>query len=191
MNRIILVLTMVAATCGSAAAQQPLYDSETGASLFTNLKAFHVGDVITIVIRESSVASSNSNTQTNNKNESSGGPGVGVLGFMDLWQLDLENKYTGDGKTSRKGSLSAEMTAQLVERLPNGHFRLEGKRTIRINGEYETIIVSGIVRGRDISPQNKVLSTTIASANIVYEGHGDVGNASNPGILTKIINWIF
>jgi len=174
-----------------ASAQQPLYDPETGASLFTNLKAYGVGDVVTIVIRENAVASSNAKTQTNNKQETSGGPGNGILGFVDIWGLDYENKYTGDGKTERSGSLFAEMTAQLVERLPNGQFRIKGRRAVRINGEFETIVVSGIIRARDIGPTNKVMSTSIADAKIIYEGHGDVGKASSPGLFTKIVNFLF
>lgn len=195
MNRIIVMIAL-ACSCvmGSAAmasAQQPLYDPETGASLFTNLKAYGVGDVVTIVIRENAVASSNAKTQTNNKQETSGGPGNGILGFVDIWGLDYENKYTGDGKTERSGSLFAEMTAQLVERLPNGQFRIKGRRAVRINGEFETIVVSGIIRARDIGPTNKVMSTSIADAKIIYEGHGDVGKASSPGLFTKIVNFLF
>ncbi len=171
--------------------QQPLYDEETGQSLFTNIKALQIGDVVTIIIRESSSASSNSKTETTHKGEISGGPGAGALSFFDVWSLDHENKYAGDGKTTRNGSLQAEMTARVVEKLSNGQFRVEGKRTVRINGEFEMITVSGIVRARDVTPSNTVMSTKIADAEIVYEGKGDVGNASSPGLLNKVLDWIF
>ncbi len=195
MNRVIatVFLLMFAAGVGAGAvlAQQPLYDPQTGASLFTNLKAYGVGDVVTIVIRENTVASSTATTETENTQETKGGPGTGILGFMDIWGLNYDNTYTGDGSTERTGSLISEMTAQLVERLPNGQFRIEGQRSVRINGEFETIRVSGVIRARDIGPDNKVLSTNIANARIVYEGEGDVGQASSPGLFTKIVNFLF
>ena len=191
MNKPIVLLLLLIAAAGAASAQQPLYDQATGASLFTDRKAYRVGDVITIVIRENAAASSNSQTQTNYKSEVSGGPGTGTLGFVNVWGLDSENKYNGDGKTQRSGQLSAEMTARIIEMLPNGHFKLEGSRSVRINGEFETIVVSGIARLSDITPDNKILSTSIADAAIAYDGKGDVGHAGSPGLFTKILNWLF
>ncbi len=187
----VAAFALIALAGGPARAGEPLIDPTAGTSLFTNLKALDVGDVVTIVIRESATASSNAKTESNNKQETKGGPGTGLLGFMDLWGLDFENKYSGDGKTQRTGSLQTEMTARIVERLPNRQFRVEGKRTVRINGEFQTVVVSGIVRARDIGPNNRILSTHIADATIVYEGHGDVGRASSPGLFTKIVDFLF
>ncbi len=189
-----LALALVAAAgrvTHPARAGEALVDPATGTSMFSNLKALGVGDVVTIIIRESAVASSNAKTESNNKQQTKGGPGAGLLGFMDLWGLDFQNKYSGDGKTERTGSLVTEMTARIVERLPNRQFRVEGRRTVRINGEFQTVVVSGIVRERDIDSNNQVLSTRLADATIVYEGHGDVGRASSPGLFTKIVDFLF
>jgi flagellar L-ring protein precursor FlgH len=192
MSRKLLAVALgLAVFAHAAAAQQPLYDPVTGTSIFSNLKAYDVGDVITIVIRESTVAAANSKTATQFKNETSGGPGEGILGFIDLWRLDFESKYDGNGATERTGTLVSEMTARLIERMPNGQFRIEGTRTVRINGEFETIAVTGVIRARDISSDNKVLSTSIADASIEYQGKGDVGRAGSPGIFTKIVDWLF
>jgi len=83
------------------------------------------------------------------------------------------------------------MTAKVVEVLPNGNLVIEGRQTIVINGEEQVIVVSGIVRPQDIEPDNTVLSTYIADATIVYNGTGPIGDAQEPGLLTRLLNWLF
>ena len=174
-----------------AMASRPLVDFETGESLVTNIKAHRLGDLITIIITENAQADASSNVKADNKSESKGGPGLGFLGFINPWDLSMENKFKGDGKTQRSGSLRAEMTARITEVLHNGDFRLEGKRMININGEKQLIEITGICRGRDITPDNTIMSTYISEAQIAYNGNGMVNDSANPGVITKVINWLF
>lgn len=175
----------------AARANQPLVDLEGGSSLVSNIKAHHVGDIITILIVEESSANATAKTDANNKSEISGGPGLGFLDVLTSWGLDTENKYTGDGRTQRTGSLQAEITARIVERLHNGDFRLAGTRMVDINGERQLIEITGICRARDITPRNTILSTHIADARIAYNGNGPINHASEPGLVTKLVNWLF
>ncbi len=176
---------------GAARASRPLIDFETGSSLVTNLKAHKVGDLITIIITESSSADASSDVTTNNKSEHSGGPGLGVLDFVKPWDMAVENKYKGDGSTARSGSFRAEMTARIVEVLHNGDFRLEGTRMVNVNGEKTLIELTGVCRGADIAPDNTIMSTYISDAQIAYNGSGVVNDTAQPGVLTKVINWLF
>lgn len=193
MNRTWLWLAVPAMLLASSASaqQRPLYDEVRGTSLFSDVRAWRVGDVVTIIIRENSSASANSKTETSFESGMSGGAGEGLLDLVPMWGLDYESDYSGDGKTQRTGRLSAQMSARIVELLPNSQYRVEGRREVRINGEFETIVLTGIVRGHDISPDNSVLSTKVADAKITYDGKGDVGHAGEPGLFTKIINWLF
>jgi flagellar L-ring protein precursor FlgH len=189
---VILLVGLLGMVLLSAAhAKTPLIDFETGESLVSNIKAHRVGDLITILITEDSSAKSSAKTKADNKSESSGGPGLGVLNFIKPWDMTVENKYKGDGNTQRKGSLRAEITARIVEVLHNGDFRLEGTRMININGEKQLIEITGICRARDIAPNNTILSTFISDAQIAYNGSGMVNDASDPGVVTKILNWLF
>ncbi len=172
-------------------AKTPLIDFETGTSLVTNMKAYRVGDLITILIAEQSSAKSSAKTKADNKSESKGGPGLGVLNFIKPWDMSVENKYKGDGDTQRKGSLEAEITARIIEVLHNGDYRLEGTRMININGEKQLIEITGICRSRDIMPDNTILSTYISDAQIAYNGSGMVTDSAQPGVVTKIFNWLF
>lgn len=185
------VLLLPAFCVATATAGTPMIDWETGSSLVTNMKAYKLGDVVTIIIVENSSANAISKTDANTKTEIKGGPGLGVLDVFSQWGLDTENKFKGDGKTTRTGNLRAEITARIIEAMPNGDFVLSGTRMVDINGERQLIEISGICRARDIAADNTILSTYIADAQIAYNGTGHVNNASEPGIISKLVNWLF
>ncbi|MFH2052317.1 MAG: flagellar basal body L-ring protein FlgH [bacterium] len=176
---------------GAAAGKTPLIDFDTGASLVTNMKAHRVGDLLTIIITENASANAGSKTKADNKSEHSGGAGLGFLSFIQPWELSVENKYKGDGDTERSGSLRAEITARIVEVLRSGDLRITGTRMININGEKQLIEITGVCRPRDIAPDNTIMSTYISDAQIAYNGSGMVTDTAQPGVVTKIINWLF
>ena len=188
--KILSILTLLLVAAG-AHAGGPLIDLESGNSLVSNFKAHQVGDIITIMIVEEATANASANTSANNKSEMSGGPGLGFLDLVTSWGLDTENKYSGTGSTNRAGNLKAEITARVVEVLHNGDYRLSGTRMVDINGERQLIEISGVCRARDITPANTIYSTYIADARIAYNGTGPVNASSEPGVVTKLVNWLF
>jgi len=175
----------------SSAAKTPLVDFENGASLVTNLKAHQVGDLLTIIITENATANATSKTKADNKSEHSGGAGLGFLNFIKPWGVSAENKYKGDGNTQRNGSLEAEITAKITEVLSNGDLRIAGTRMININGEKQLIEITGVCRPRDIRPDNTIMSTYVSDAQIAYNGAGIINDNSQPGVVTKVLNWLF
>ncbi len=192
MIKICTTLAMLCLLSASPAlAERPLWDSAAGGSLFTNVKAHRVGDILTVMIVENSSASSGAETATESSHDVSGGPGDGALNFIPLWGFEQESTYDGKGNTTRKGQLNAVMSVRIVESLPGEQFRIEGHREIKRNGETEEMSLSGIIRSRDISPGNTINSASIADAVISYDGSGDVANGNEPGFLTRVLNWFF
>ena len=191
MRKLAILTLLCAAAAATTAAAEPLIDLESGSSLVSNFKAHRVGDIITIMIVEESTANASSNVSANNKSEVSGGPGLGFLDVLTNWGIDAENKYTGDGSTQRTGNLTAEITARITEILHNGDYRLAGNRMVDINGERQLIEITGVCRARDIQPDNTIYSTYIADARIAYNGTGVVNDSSEPGVITKLVNWLF
>lgn len=190
----LLAGAVLATGTGPAAATgggRPLIDLETGASLVSNLKAHRVGDLVTILITEQASANAGAKTKADNKSEHTGGPGLGFLDFIRPWDISSENKYQGTGDTQRQGSLQAEITARIIEVLHNGDFRLSGSRMININGEKQLIEITGVCRARDIGADNTIMSTFISDAQIAYNGSGLVTDAAQPGVVTRILNWLF
>jgi flagellar L-ring protein precursor FlgH len=187
-SRLGLLILLASASAGAGEA---LWDSEAGGSLFANVKAHRPGDLLTVIITENSSASSDAKTATDNEHKTAGGPGEGALNFIPLWGFQQKTTYDGQGNTTRKGQLSAVMSVRIIEELPGGMFRVEGHREIKRNGETEQMTLSGIIRSRDITPDNTINSGAIADAVIHYEGNGDVANGNEPGFLTRLINWFF
>jgi flagellar L-ring protein precursor FlgH len=189
----VLVITVVAmlAAAGAADAGGPLIDLDNGTGPVSNFKARRVGDVVTIIIAEKTSADASTTVDTNSKSEISGGPGIGFLSPFGSWGLDTENKYTGDGGTSRSGNLQGEISVRIAEVLADGNFRLTGTRSVDINGDRQLIEVTGVCRPRDIGADNTILSTYISDAQIAYSGSGMAQDAADPGVLTRIVNWLF
>ena len=100
-------------------------------------------------------------------------------------------QFKGSGATSRSGTLSATITARVLEVLPNGDLVLEGAREIEINGDRQMVVLTGVARPRDVSDQNVVLSPSIGQLRIRYFGRGLMKDNLKPGWLVRVLNKMF
>lgn len=164
-------------------------------SLFTDIKAHRVGDLLTVTISENLRASNQVQTKSEKSTSANidAGPGVGTLGFLPLLGFDGSGKSTHDGKgeNTRSGSVRGRMTVTVVAVRPNGDLIIEGTKTILISGDKEQITVTGVVRAQDITAENTIESSLIADAQISYTGKGAANTAARPGFITRVINWLF
>ncbi len=164
-------------------------------SLFTDIKAHQVGDILTVHIYEQSRASQQVETKTekSTKFSTQGGPGVGPLDFIPLFGVngDAKNSHDGKGENLRNGSLRAKMSVTVVAVKPNGDLLIEGTRIVGISGDREVLTLTGAVRSKDITADNVIASHLIADAEIHYSGKGSANTAARPGFITRFINWIF
>ena len=83
------------------------------------------------------------------------------------------------------------MTARVVDLLANGNMIIEGNREVRVNAENQLITLTGIIRSRDISSENIILSTYIADARISYSGSGVLNDRQRPGWLSRILDKVW
>lgn len=167
--------------------------NEQAGSLFEDFKARRVGDLLTIVVSESTVASARADTAVNKSESASTTAGVGPLLNFLFPELGASGKTssTVQGNTARAGTLTTRLTVVVVETFPNGVLRIEGKRSLKINEETQTLVFTGLVRVRDIRADNTVPSTAIANAEIFFEGKGVVGTRQREGIITRLFKWLF
>ena len=159
-----------------------LWDDRAG-SLYDDFKARRVGDLVTIVVVENTTASARANTAVQKSESASTTAGVGPL-LNFLWpELGASGKTDSNtqGNTARAGTLQTRITVQVVETFPNGVLRIEGRRTLKINEETQTLVFSGLVRIRDIRADNTVPSTAIANAEIYFEARASSARASARG----------
>ena len=172
--------------------------------LFMNPKARRIGDIVTISIVESSSASNAADTNTSRsssisasitnllglENTASFPRGGGFTPFGSVTG-STNNSFKGAGTTNRSGELAASITARVTGVLPNGNLKIFGKREITINNEQQYIALAGIVRSRDISPDNVILSTYISDAKIIYTGTGVIDDRQHPGWATRIFDAVW
>ncbi len=163
-------------------------------SLFADQKANRVGDAVSILVVETSSASNDATTTTSRESNLSLGS-TGKIGTSSLPEIGLGvttgNSFKGAGSTSTQGSVRAKLTARVDSVLNNGNLWISGNRTIIVNGEEQTIKISGIVRPSDIQADNSVYSYSISDARIVFEGNGVVSRAQGPGWITKFLHMLF
>jgi flagellar L-ring protein precursor FlgH len=171
---------------------------------FQDLRAFQVGDLVTINIVETSKASKSAATKTGR--ESSIDAGIdNLLGYetqlkkilpkdfdnTSMFKASLSNSFDGSGSTDRVETMTAFMTARVMNVTTNGNLYIEGRRQVRVNNETQFIILSGLIRPTDISPNNTVLSSYIADAKIEYMGSGPVSDKQRPGWLGRLVDVVW
>jgi flagellar L-ring protein precursor FlgH len=195
-------------THGSLYAEGSLFND-----FFIDTKARKVGDIVTIRISESSKATNSADTQTGRT--SSLEAGIETLFGTEDWYDDevldriprwlpkpdpfgnpsvkgsITSDFDGAGSTSRSGDLSAYITCRVTQVLPNGNLYIVGSREILVNHETQMIILSGVIRPRDINDDNVILSTFISDAKIAYSGSGIVNDRQRPGWLANLLNSVW
>jgi len=158
------------------------------APLTSGTRAAAVGDVLTVVLVER-MQGSTVNGVTTARDGSLGltPPTTGPLSFFNPSDVSMggNNEFDGQGRATQSNSLFGEISVTVAAVMPNGNLIVQGEKTMRINRGDEFIRVSGIVRATDIGPDNRVASTRIADARIVYSGRGEVARASRQGWLQR------
>ncbi len=161
--------------------------------IFADRLARKEGDLITIIISETSSASYKAETKADKNDSTSINKGIGPIlaNLIPNWEIGASSKNSGKGSTTAQGSFSARMTAVVKKVLPNGTLMIEGSRTITTNKDTQMIVLSGIIRKEDIRSDNSVLSVSIADAQIKTTGKGMIADRQRRGILTRLLDWIF
>jgi flagellar L-ring protein precursor FlgH len=118
-----------------------------------------------------------------NKNPNMG-PVLSVGGGSD-------NNMKGAGDTSRSSKMTAQIAGRVVKVFENGNMVIEGRRQVTINAEDQYIVITGIIRPEDVTPENFVHSRNISDARIVYTGMGVINDKSRPGWGTRIVDWVW
>ncbi|ACH40752.1 MULTISPECIES: flagellar basal body L-ring protein FlgH [Citrifermentans] len=173
--------------------------SSTG--LAEDMKARRRGDIITVVISENASASKKASTGTSRGSSISAGipkllglETTAIKNWADLSDLlnaSFSSKFDGSGSTSRQETLQATISAKVVDVIPNGNLLIEGRRNVKVNNEDQIIILTGTVRGRDVSADNTISSALIADAKIAYSGKGIISDRQKPGWLLNALDKIW
>ena len=166
-----------------------LYQESSYSSLISDHTAMGIGDIVTVVIYENSLATANADDGKEKSFDL--GVSANVNNSSNKLGISAENDYSTNGGTSRGGKIVANVTVRVIGKFDNGDLEISGEQLIEVNREKQNIKLSGRIRQIDISAQNTVLSTRVANAQIQYIGDGILGNGQSQGIITKIFDSLF
>ena len=140
---------------------------------------FEVGDIITVLIDEQTIASADrSNVAADDRTSVlalDGGFRSGA-GSSTGANASIRSTNSADsrqrGQARRSDRLAAKITMRVVEVQPNGILRLEGSKSLHIDEGEQSITLSGMARAHDVSSRNVIESWRLADAQIAYSSNG-------------------
>lgn len=177
-------LAMVASFSASAIE----YNIDDYRASWADQRANAVGDIITILIEEKAKASSSAGIDADNKHVI--GITNDIKGHPFNFDAGINSEMQNDASTTRNGSISATITARVIEIDPFGLLKIEGFQFVTVNGEEQKITLRGFIRQDDLSPQNAIVSSRIESARIELSGIGEVNDNRKPGIFRSLFRWL-
>ncbi|WP_019431176.1 flagellar basal body L-ring protein FlgH [Limnohabitans sp. Rim47] len=188
-----------------------IYNGRQSDNWFGRVRAYNVGDVITVLLNESTQAGRTQSGTVKRAAKNDVIPSVGsapdglnarvqglrlptkilgtrlqgIMGGVDLSKANIES--VGGGEADQQASLTGDVSVTVVDVLANGNLMVRGEKQLALTEGAEIIQVSGIIRPEDISPNNTVQSRRLANAQIAYRGTGDMANAAKAGWGTNAL----
>jgi len=175
---------------------------ELAERLYSSARAWQVGDLLTVLVNEKTSSSKAEALSTSKSGEGSSDPTVlgdisategykwlsRKLGRVDVpvYKLKASSSFSGSGSSSSSENLSASFTVRVTDVLENGVLVIHGERQVAMRKETMEMILTGLVRRRDVGANNTVDSSKIADAHIYYETGGAVSRGTNPGFFWRI-----
>lgn len=175
--------------------------------LFSDHKAMHVNDIVTVVISET-VTSSNKATKalseadtlglgggafTSTGGNSAVNSAVGNLnGLANIgFNAGSTSSYAGSGAATKNATFTTTVSARIVKVMGNGNYFITGRREIMVDDQKQIMQLSGVIRPYDIDLNNQISSAKISDAKIMYANEGDVDRSTNQGWGSKMIQAVW
>lgn len=203
-----LLAAVVFAALASGASADSLFSQTTAkdASVISEkLDRFEVGDIITVIVRETLDATTSAGTNTKKESDVKAGAaaaanpflvgekpdGNNILnpGELPNWDIQSENETKNTGDTRRRNTLTTSITCTVVEVFPNGNLKIAGDKQVTVNRDDSMVSVGGIIRSKDITAENTIQSTQVADATVTVKGKGPLWNNQRRGLVTRVLDW--
>ncbi len=163
-----------------------LFRANQSFSLFTDIRAFQVGDILMVYLDEETSSEKDADTEFGKSNDAS------VTWPTYVETIDADRSFKGSASSSQGNKLNGAITVTVYEVLPNGVLRIRGEKWITLNQGDEFIRLSGNVRVEDIDSNNAISSERIADARISYSGKGALADSNASGWFMQLLTspWI-
>lgn len=163
--------------------------------LYADDVARNVGDVLTILITESSTIDNKAKRDLKKDTDKSVDFNGKLGNFADLGEFGTsatannELKSKADYKDERK--FVDRLTVVVTDIMPNGNLVVMGMRQRDIGGDKQVIEISGVVRPSDVKFDNTVKSEQVADFHITSRNSGVAAPYTKPGFLGRVLDIIW
>lgn len=164
-----------------------VFATDAGLSLTSDSRAFRVGDVVTVILQETTQASKSAGT-TLGKDSGISVAAPSLLGkTFPKAGIDLSagHSFQGDATATQQNALTGAITVVVQEVMPNGLLKVAGEKGVTLNQGEEFLRLRGYLRAADIDANNQVSSQRIANARIAYSAQGTLADTNTPGWLQR------
>ncbi len=152
--------------------------------LGTDVKAFRMHDVVSVVVTESLAASTDG--QVRNTRSSNASSNITALfgalhpgnAMQNLVGQTSASGLTAQGQSTTNSSLVTTFGAEVVDVLPNGMLVVQATRQLTFSQQTQLIKLRGLVRPEDVSAQNQILSTAMTDLELEVTGKGIVNDST-------------
>lgn len=164
-------------------------------NIYSDSKAHRVGDIISVILSESTQAQKNAKTEMKKANSANLDPIIGLGGVAVNFKnkalqmgYNQESDFKGDSKANQGNSLAGNISVHVLRVLPNGNLMIRGEKWMSLNNGDEYIRLTGVIRSKDISANNTITSSKVANARIQYAGTGTFADVQEQGWLSKFFS---
>lgn len=165
--------------------------------MFTDKRATAVGDIITIIVQESTTTTKDNKTATSKQSavdaslssflySPSASSFLTKNGKLPALKFDSKNDYNGGGSINNSESILARVAVKVLDVLPTKNLVIESRREKSFSGESQTVILRGVVRSEDVSANNTVYSYNLADASIQIVSKGTITDSQKKGWFNRI-----
>lgn len=161
-------------------------------------------DLVTVIIREESESKSESNSDLKKRTDFD--LLLEVYPYLSFQDVALKGKgppvdqprlkfggsrnFKGEGTVERSDSVIARIQAQVIDVKPNGILVIQATKQIKSDEEELRLVVTGMVRAEDVTPDNSVLSTQVADLMVEKHTSGSARRAGQRGLIPRLVDKI-
>ncbi len=170
-------------------------------------REFHRHDLVQIVVRENSSLRRRTRFDTDRSYSIDGGINAfprltleDLVNFKmhagrtnDLPQLDIDmnRRFDSDGEKRDDEDLTARLTAEVIEILPNGNLVLEARTHLMLDSEETVLKVTGVCRPDDVTGNNTIMSNQLHNLHIERMTEGELKRNSEKGLIPRVLDTLF
>ena len=174
-------------------------------NMYACQRAWRKGDLLTVLVTESTLSTKQDNIATAKEMKADAeAPVFGSFGIPNTnlftninndiaipsYKIKASSSFKGTGSGTSSELLTASYGARVVDTLDNGLLVIRGERRVVMKHEEVNLVITGLVRSRDIAADNTIVSSKIADAHVYYENAGEITKGSNPGWFWRMFQFV-